>query len=99
MSISASMELDKNLKKLMSVRNVTLAQLAKEVGIAKSTIHGWINGAHPRSVPELNKIATYFGLNIHELCFGSEKEKGPIKSEEVIARFGGIDLVLRRSKE
>jgi transcriptional regulator with XRE-family HTH domain len=102
MSISHVMELDKNLKNLMTAKNLKLAHLAKSVGIPKSTIHGWINGARPRDIIELNKVANFFGLNVHELCFGKDIKKTNVKNvkeEEVISRLGEIELVLRRVKE
>ena len=80
----------------MTKNKIKLGNLAKEVGFPKSTIHGWINGIQPRSILELNKVAKYFGLNIHQLCFGEEDLEEKNKSEQVIAKFNGVKLVLRK---
>ena len=98
MTIFLNMKLNENLKKLMSKRKIRLAELAKDVGLPKSTIHGWLNGAQPRSVLELNKVAKYFGLNIHELCFGEDDLQSVGKPEEVITQLNGVELVLRKIK-
>jgi len=98
MTISLGMKLDENLKTLMNKNQIKLAELAKEVGLAKSTIYGWINGAQPRSVLELNKVAKYFGLNIHELCFGEDGKQNEKYIEQKISQLNDVELILRKIK-
>lgn len=98
MTIQLSMKLHENLKKLMKIKKVSLVALAKEVGVPQSTIHGWINGAQPRNIIELNKIAKYFGLDIHRLCFGEAHEEILNQNEKLISEFDGVALILKRIK-
>ena len=63
--------------KLMKAKGCTAYQVAKETGIAQSTLSDWKNG---KSVPKAEKIqknADYFGVSAEYLMTGQEKEDGP----------------------
>lgn len=97
MSITSVMKLDKNLKHLIKKKKISIADLSKEVAVPQSTLHGWINGTRPRDVVHLQKVAKYFKLNIHELCFCDYINVVSDYSEKIIGEFDGIELVLRRN--
>jgi transcriptional regulator with XRE-family HTH domain len=90
------MKLDKNLKRLMATQKMSLKTLSVEVGLPSSTVHGWLNGAVPKSLVDLKKIADHFGVSIDELCFGSMEKKAVFLKERVVGDLGNIELVLRQ---
>lgn len=63
-------------ERLLQNFNTTPYKVAKETGIAQSTLSDWKRG---RSVPKqdkLQKIADYFGVTIDYLMTGEESEGG-----------------------
>lgn len=89
------MQLDKNLKKMMTTKKMSLKTLSTEVRVPSSTIHGWLNGAAPKSLIDLKRIADYFDLSIDELCFGKNEKQIKNRTENVLGDLGDIELVLR----
>lgn len=62
------MNLLDNLDKLMKQKKLSRAELAKEVGIAPSTINSWFNRGYENvTLKALSKIASYFNVSIEEL--------------------------------
>ena len=59
-----------NLKTLMMRRNFNIKELAKELGMPPSTVHGWLNGVPPKSIIHIRSIANIFECSIEELFFG-----------------------------
>lgn len=63
-------------EQLLQSFNTTPYKVAKETGIAQSTLSDWKRG---RSVPKqdkLQKIANFFGVSLEYLMTGREKEGG-----------------------
>jgi transcriptional regulator with XRE-family HTH domain len=89
------MKLDKNLKKMMLTKKLSLKTLSGQVGVPPSTIHGWLNGAAPKSLVDLKKISDFFGISIDELCFGAAEKNLTVIRESVIGDLGTVELVLR----
>lgn len=62
------MKLLDNLDKLMKQKKLNRTELAKEVGIAPSTINSWYNrGCENVTLKTLLKISAYFNISIEEL--------------------------------
>jgi transcriptional regulator with XRE-family HTH domain len=59
---------DKRLKLLLEKHDLSVAKLARETGIPKSTIQSWLAKSQP-SVYHLDKVAAYFKMTIDELVF------------------------------
>ena len=93
--IIKAMKLSANLQNLMKERRVPLKHLSKHVAIPASTIHGWLNGANPRAISELKRVADYFGITIDELCFSEDKKKS---DNVIVGKLGDVELVLRKIK-
>ncbi len=93
------MKLDKNLKKIMLTQKMSLKKLSTQVGVPPSTIHGWLNGAAPKSLIDLKKIADFFEISLDELCFGVAEKVTQGFGENVLGALGNIELVLRHKKE
>lgn len=58
----------KNLKKLLEENNLSVAALARETRIPKSTINSWIQGRSP-NLEQLERVASYFNTSIDFLAF------------------------------
>ena len=65
------MNLLENLDRLMEHKKLNRTELAKEVGIAPSTINSWYcRGCENVTLKVLLKIANYFNITIEELVNG-----------------------------
>ncbi|AZK44803.1 helix-turn-helix domain-containing protein [Paenibacillus lentus] len=53
--------------KLLKERNVTAYKVAKETGIAQSTLSDWKNGRSTPKLDKLQKIADYFSVSLEFL--------------------------------
>lgn len=63
------------LSRLREQRNLTQRQLAIELGIAPSSIAMYETGARSPSLKKARYIATYFGVAVDEIIFGSYVRK------------------------
>ncbi len=68
------MKLERILKDLLSEKDMTVAQLSRATGIARQTLDNWLSGQEPRSLRQVKKVASHFGVPVDYLCFG-EREK------------------------
>lgn len=65
------MYLLENLTNLMQERNINRSELAKEIGIAPSTINSWYNRSYENiSLQTLLKLSAYFNITMEELVNG-----------------------------
>ena len=53
----------------MEEREYSLGALAKETGISKSSLHGYLQGAEP-SLTNMMKLARFFGVSLDYLASG-----------------------------
>lgn len=79
------MQFYENFVRLSAQKGKSLAQVARDVGVQKSTVSRWANGSEPRDTT-LIRIADYFGVTTKELL-GAEpmpetKVEEPIKQKE-----------------
>jgi transcriptional regulator with XRE-family HTH domain len=63
-----------NLKSYLDQNEITLNQFAKKIKVPVSTVHGWLNGAEPKSIHDFKKVALLLGITVDELCFGEAHE-------------------------
>lgn len=70
------MEFKTTLNSLMEKRGYSLGLLAKEAGISKSSLHGYLQGAEP-SLTNMMKLARFFGVSLDYLATG--KKIGPVE--------------------
>ena len=65
------MRLLENLTILMKEKNINRSQLAKEVGIAPSTVNSWFNrNCDNITLSTLVKLSNYFNITMEELING-----------------------------
>jgi transcriptional regulator with XRE-family HTH domain len=69
MTIDGYMKFAKNLKDFISKNNLSLKDLADQLEVPSSTVHGWVNGVPPKSIKTLKKIALIMNCSIDQLCF------------------------------
>jgi transcriptional regulator with XRE-family HTH domain len=68
------MKFAKNLKDFITKNNLSLKDLADQLEVPSSTVHGWINGVPPKSIKTLKKIAVLMNCSIDELCFDEKQD-------------------------
>lgn len=93
------MVLKSKLNKLLKQHDFTIAQLSRATSVPRQTLDNWLAGQEPRSLKQVKKVATHFGISIEQLCFGEEMTKPSIEDfgEEINA--GVFEVVLRRVKK
>lgn len=65
------MNLLENLTELMKQKNINRTELAREIGIAPSTINSWYNRSCDNiSLQTLLKLSGYFEISMEELVHG-----------------------------
>jgi len=69
------MKIENNLKIWRAKRNITQAQLAKEVGLSRQTINSIERGKFIPTVLSALKIAMFFKTNIEEIFYLKGVEK------------------------
>lgn len=62
------------LNKYRLLRNLTMEQLAEEVGKTKSTISKWESGSRSPKIYEIEEIAKYFGIEPQTMMFGDSSK-------------------------
>lgn len=66
------MRLLENLTILMKEKNINRSQLAKEIGIAPSTVNSWFNrNCDNITLSTLIKLSNYFNITMEELINGN----------------------------
>ncbi len=66
--------LSKNLKKILAERGLTIASLAREVDVPRSTINSWVNSDSNPDLNQLDKVARYLNVTIESLAFGRDEK-------------------------
>lgn len=75
-----------NFARLCAKRGKSMAAVAKEIGIEKSTVSRWAKGSVPRYTT-LIRIAEYFGLSIGELVGATPETEKKIAEELGLSLF------------
>lgn len=64
------MKLKSNLRLQIEKHGITATQLSKRSGVSKQVLSTWLNGASPRKIEHVKRVAEALNLSIDELCFG-----------------------------
>lgn len=62
-----------NIQKMCSLKNVTIAQLERDLGFGRGSIYKW--GKNSPSIDKVQKVAEYFGISTDFLLYGFEKSE------------------------
>lgn len=92
------MKLLKNLTILMAEKGINRTELAKEIGIAPSTINSWYNrNCDNISLSTLLKLSKYFNVSMEDLVNGNPSSyiifndiEYTSKELEIIKQFGSF---------
>lgn len=57
----------KNLSRIISEKNITQTDIAKALGIAKSTVSEWCSGKNVPRTKALNKLCAYLRVDLSDL--------------------------------
>lgn len=83
-----TIQLAKNLRKLIFTNHLTIVSVAQQVGMNKSTLHNYCHGVMPRNLLKIKKLADLFNVSLVELIFGMEvKSLAPSLANKVEGRF------------
>lgn len=89
-------QLAENLKRMMAAKNLSVTAAARKIGMNKSTLHGYCNGAIPRNLQKLKELADLFEVSLVELIFAHETEaRTPSKG----GFEGRYEVIVRRIDE
>ncbi len=78
-------QMAKVLRELIEQRGISQSALANEVGIRKSTLHGYLYGVMPRGLASFIKLANALDVTLDQLLLAKyfeerdHVEKSPIK--------------------
>ena len=80
------MQFYENFVRLCAQSGKSLASVARDIGVQKSTVSRWATGAEPRDTTVI-KIADYFGVSVQELrgtvLMPEAKAEEPPKQKEM----------------
>jgi transcriptional regulator with XRE-family HTH domain len=96
MKAKQEMKLAENLKRVLAAQNRTVTKTAKQVGMNKSTLHGYCNGVVPRNIRQLKSLADFLEISLNDLLFGRGTEAPTIYANGNIEGRYLITLDVRR---
>ena len=65
-------------------KNLTMEELAKKLGKAKSSISKWESGERSPKIYEIEEIAEFFGVEPNVMMFGFEKVKSTSTTKQIL---------------
>lgn len=74
----------KRLKRLLDKRNITQAQMAKDLNVSPATISGYVTNAHQPAIDMLIDIAEYLHVSVEELVGVPIQVDDPIRKDKII---------------
>lgn len=86
------MRLLENLTILMKEKNINRTQLAKEIGIAPSTVNSWFNrNCDNITLSTLIKLSNYFNITMEELINGEPAQS--VTFNEINFSSSELDII------
>ncbi|UXR63242.1 helix-turn-helix domain-containing protein [Bdellovibrio bacteriovorus] len=70
------MSLSKSLRRLMTEKELSVAQISQQSGVPAKTIYHWLNGQQPRKIEHLFSICDVLNITLDEL-YGRRTRKNP----------------------
>lgn len=81
-----------NLQYLLSIKNVTQSQLAREIGTSRQAVSDWLNRDSKINVLQAYKVASFFKVSIEELFFYNLKVVQATDNVIKIDRFSMVNI-------
>jgi transcriptional regulator with XRE-family HTH domain len=91
------MKISTNLKEYLKKEKLSIHDLSRKVSIPVSTLHGWVNGAAPKSISEVKKVADFLNLTMDELCFNEKAKDLKNTNIKIIIDEQEFEIILKRS--
>lgn len=85
------------LNKYRLQKNLTMEQLAEEVGKTKSTISKWEAGTRSPKIYEIEEIAKYFGVEPQTMMFGDTSKYNGFTTNSNLAGKKMLSLTQRNN--
>ena len=82
------MNLKSQLKLHLERRGMTAAELARKSGVSKQVVSHWLNGAKPKNINQVKKVADALGTTLDHLLFGSGEDLERRRVTELDALLG-----------
>jgi len=96
-------QLKQSLKKHLEKNNLTQNQLASSIGIRPSSFHAYLNGAIPRGLDTIIKIAVELNLSLDELVFNqrpiSNNQDIRVTEDILLGLLGKYEFVISKKSE
>ena len=73
----------KNLKRILYEKRITSAELARGLGIAKTTVSGWMNEYRVPTAETMDRLCNYLGVTRSELVSESTQDIPPVKGVKI----------------
>jgi transcriptional regulator with XRE-family HTH domain len=89
------MEFPAILSSLMKDKAKSITALAKDTGISKSVLHGYLNGSEP-SLSKIKLLAAYFGVSMDFMCTGEESIDPVAQMLKVDVHKGTYEITVKR---
>lgn len=95
-----------NLRRLLAERKLNAAHLARLVGIAPPTLHGWMNGTAPTDLLVVLRLSETLGVDFQELVTGisptvSFDHAFELEKDPVLGGFYSVEfrkIILKKPK-
>ena len=92
--------LNKNLKKIIANRGITVTSLAKQTKVPLQTLHGWLGGNQPKSIVQVKAVCRFLNVSLDELCFDEKPEYySPVEDNLDEINAGVFEVILRKVKD
>lgn len=85
---SRDMNLKNQLRVYLELRNTTAAELSRKTGVSKQVLSLWLDGAQPKNIAQVKKVALALGTTVDHLCFGDGRDTEAQKTTELDALLG-----------
>lgn len=89
----------KNLKKIMAEKKMNIRELSRQLGIANSVLHGWVNGVTPNDPEIVLRLCQVLGADFQFMMTGTPSSNlTPDRLDELFQmedtpEFSGIYLL------
>jgi len=98
--LTMKIQLEYSLKKHLNENTITQNQLANNIGIRPSSFHAYLNGAIPRGLETIIKIAAELNLSLDELVFNqraaSRSQHIALSENVLLGLLGKYELVISK---
>jgi len=82
------MNLKKQLRFYLELKEMTAAHLSKKSNVPKQSLSGWLSGNSPRDMNQVKRVADVLGVTVDNLMFADGLDENKQKVTELEALLG-----------